>query len=103
MLKINVRPLASRNNNRPYNSPLSDENRISSSMDAPRRDGTPGPLGRGLLLCVDQVGSTILQVVGTTVSWALITAVVFQPQPVPSSSCFVPEPKDDKYMSWNNE
>ena len=65
-----------------------------SSGSPPRSAGTDDD---------NQVGAFIWQVVGMTVSAAGIVPTVLQPQPVFSSSSFVPEPNEAMYMSWNTE
>ncbi|OIQ70655.1 hypothetical protein GALL_477300 [mine drainage metagenome] len=90
MLKMTVRPLAIRNSNMPYRTPLSVDMTISSSTTPPPKLGNasvPNAVRDGRVTHAnDQFGRSILQVVGRTVAGVSILATSFQPQPVFSSS-----------------
>src|SRR3954470_17134605 len=109
MLKMMVRPLAIKNSNMPNRTPLRVDMTISSSTThrlrsesgvrrGKRRDERNGRRK-------DQLGRSILQVVGKTVSGASTFPTPFQPQPVFSSSngsLFLSSPNDEMYIGWKN-
>ena len=109
MLKITVRPLAIRNSNMPNSTPLSVDMTISSSKTQRLRVESgirPGRCrGEWNVRWKDQLGRSILQVVGKTVCGASILPTPFQPHPVFSSSngsLFFSSPNEVMYIGWKN-
>ena len=68
---------------------------------SPKSRGDGG--GRRPAVAFSCYGRSILQVVGRTVSTALTAPMVFQPQPVPSSSNFAPGSSGPKLPMYKSE
>src|SRR5258705_5407430 len=109
MLKMMVRPLAIKNSSMPNRTPLSVDMTISSSTTQRLQSESGVRPGKHRderdVRWKDQLGRSILQVVGKTVCGASIFPTPFQPQPVFSSSngsLFLSSPNDAMYIGWKN-